>query len=150
MLRFRKISEHARAPTRATRHSAGYDLYSAEESIVLQPGERKCISTDLQIQVPDDCYGRIAPRSGLAFHFGMDVLAGVVDKDYMGIVKVILINHGSHSYTVHKGDRIAQLICEVIKYPELEEISDLADSTDSSSSTEEFTRGSNGFGSSGL
>lgn len=170
MLRFRKTSSYAYTPTRATAHAAGYDLYSAEDSIVLSCGERRCISTDLQIEVPNDCYGRIAPRSGLAFYFGIDVLAGVIDKDYTGVVKVILINHGTSSYTIHRGDRIAQLICEVIKCPALEEIFESSTtssavsslSNSSESSAEEWVnsgidggigsgiRGTNGFGSTGL
>ena len=159
MLRYRKTTTYAYAPFRATPHAAGYDLRSAEDCVVLSPGQRRCISTDLQIEVPEDCYGRIAPRSGLALYFGIHVMGGVVDRDYTGVVKVILINFGNSSYTVNRGDRIAQLICEVIKFPVLEEIynpisssssavSSMSNSTESSN--EEWVRGENGFGSSGI
>ena len=79
------------------------------------------IQTDLQIQLPEGCYGRIAPRSGLALQHHIDVGGGVVDTDYRGNVGVVLYNHSDLPFTVSRGDRIAQLICEQIYYPAFEE-----------------------------
>lgn len=95
--------------------------------------------TDLQIALPDGCYGRVAPRSGLAVKHFVDVGAGVVDADYRGNLCVVLFNFGKEDFKVKRGDRIAQLICEKISYPELEEVQRL----------DETVRGENGFGSSG-
>ena len=53
--------------------------------------------------------------------FGLDVGAGVIDKDYRGNVGVVLFNFGEATYEVKKGDKVAQLICEQISYPRLEE-----------------------------
>lgn len=95
--------------------------------------------TDIQIEIPFGCYGRVAPRSGLAAKNFIDIGAGVIDEDYRGNVGVVMFNHAEEEFEVKKGDRIAQLICEKIFYPDIEEVSTL-------STTE---RGTNGFGSTG-
>jgi dUTP pyrophosphatase len=104
---------HARLPHRATAGSAGLDV-SAVEDVIIPPHSWKAVSTGLIVQVPNECYIRIAPRSGLAFRHGIDVLAGVVDSDYIDEVKVILYNHGQDEFVVRPGDRIAQFIFERI------------------------------------
>ncbi|CAG2214482.1 unnamed protein product [Mytilus edulis] len=96
-------------------------------------------TTDIQIALPEGCYGRVAPRSGLAAKHFIDVGAGVIDQDYRGNVGVIMFNFGEQEFVVNKGDRIAQLICERIYIPELEECENL-------NATE---RGDGGFGSTG-
>ncbi|XP_004709475.2 deoxyuridine 5'-triphosphate nucleotidohydrolase, mitochondrial [Echinops telfairi] len=137
-LRFAKLSGHATAPTRGSARAAGYDLYSAYDYTV-PPMEKALVKTDIQIAVPSGCYGRVAPRSGLAAKHFIDVGAGVIDEDYRGNVAVVLFNFGKETFEVKKGDRIAQLICERIFYPEIEEVQALDDTE----------RGSGGFGSTG-
>ncbi|KAM7155606.1 deoxyuridine 5'-triphosphate nucleotidohydrolase, mitochondrial isoform 1-T1 [Molossus nigricans] len=137
-LRFVRLSEHATAPTKGSARAAGYDLYSAYDYTV-PPMEKTLVKTDIQIALPSGCYGRVAPRSGLAAKHFIDVGAGVIDEDYRGNVGVVLFNFGKEKFEVKKGDRIAQLICERIFYPEIEEVQAL-DNTD---------RGSGGFGSTG-
>lgn len=97
------------------------------------------VKTDIQIELPEGCYGRIAPRSGLAAKNFIDVGAGVVDEDYRGNLGVVLFNHSDVEFAIAKGDRIAQLICEKIFYPQLEEVKTLS----------ETERGAGGFGSTG-
>lgn len=89
----------------------------------------------------DNCYGRVAPRSGLAAKHSIDVLAGVIDADYKGVIQVILYNHGETDFEVKVGDRIAQLVFESILHPEVAEgrVTDL----------ESTARGAGGFGSTG-
>lgn len=65
--------------------------------------------------------------------------AGVIDEDYRGNVGVVLFNHSEQDFSVKKGDRIAQLICEKIYYPELVEVANLT----------ETKRAEGGFGSTG-
>ena len=95
--------------------------------------------TDLSIRVPEGTYGRVAPRSGLAAKHHIDIGAGVVDEDYTGPVGVVMFNHAAEAFEVKRGDRIAQLVCEKICYPELEEVKELV----------KTERGSGGFGSTG-
>jgi dUTP pyrophosphatase len=113
---FQVYSEFGYELKRATPGSAGCDISSAEER-KLAKGERHAFSTGLYISLPEGTYGRIAPRSGLAYKNGIDVLAGVVDQDYVNEVKVILINLGDKDFQVNKGDKIAQLVLERIVAP---------------------------------
>ncbi|XP_015728501.1 deoxyuridine 5'-triphosphate nucleotidohydrolase, mitochondrial isoform X1 [Coturnix japonica] len=138
LLRFTKLSENACAPSKGSARAAGYDLYSAYD-YVIPPMEKAVVKTDIQIALPSGCYGRVAPRSGLAAKHFIDVGAGVIDEDYRGNVGVVLFNFGKETFEVKKGDRIAQLICERIFYPELEEVQALDDTE----------RGEGGFGSTG-
>ena len=79
----------------------------------------------LAIAIPPDYYGRIAPRSGLALKKFIDVGAGVIDSDYRGEIGVVLFNFGNDDFVVNMGDKIAQLIFERIKTPELKETNEL-------------------------
>lgn len=113
-------------------------MYSAYDYTIPAHG-KQIVLTDIQVEVPHGCYGRVAPRSGLAAKHFIDVGAGVIDEDYRGNVGVVLFNHGSDAFEVKRGDRIAQLICEQIVYPQMEEVPSLS----------ETVRGSGGFGSTG-
>lgn len=139
MLKFRKMARNAITPTRGSAHAVGYDLCACDHE-TLMPGQRSLILTGIAVAIPEGCYGRVAPRSGLANRFGADVLAGVIDPDYRGEVGVILINHGARDIIINPGDRIAQLILERCEVVQVVEVSDL-DSTD---------RGAGGFGSTGV
>lgn len=97
VLRFVKLTENGYAPTKATPDAAGFDLYSAYDYEVAPHGKVLAM-TDIQIAVPATCYGRIAPRSGLAHKNFIDVGAGVIDRDYRGNVGVILFNFGSQPF----------------------------------------------------
>ncbi|XP_036400011.1 deoxyuridine 5'-triphosphate nucleotidohydrolase, mitochondrial isoform X3 [Megalops cyprinoides] len=138
VLKFAKLSENATVPTKGSSKAAGYDLYSAYDYSIA-PMDKMIVKTDIQIAVPAGCYGRVAPRSGLAAKNFIDVGAGVVDEDYRGNVGVVLFNFSKETFEVKKGDRIAQLICEKICYPELEQHETL----------DETERGAGGFGSTG-
>jgi dUTP pyrophosphatase len=126
--------------TRGSYYSAGLDLCSAYQ-YTIPPQSRVLVNTDISIRVPYSTYGRIAPRSGLAKNYGIDVLAGVIDHDYTGPVGVILINTDTTtSFEVKPGDRVAQLILE--KYePNIEiKLKEFLPET---------SRGESGFGSTG-
>lgn len=135
------IGPNGTKPTRGTPGSAGYDLYAAEDYMI-QPGcVGYAISTDIwPAKMPKGVYGRIAPRSGLAFKHHCDILAGVIDPDYRGEIKV-LITSPYAPFQVKKGDRIAQLILECYRDDEITVI----DKKDA----ENTTRGEGGFGSTG-
>ncbi|KAK9302136.1 hypothetical protein QLX08_005747 [Tetragonisca angustula] len=138
MLKFAKLSDKAHAPTRESKYAAGYDLKSAYEYTVPAHG-KELVKTDLQIAVPENTYGRIAPRSGLAWKNHIDVGAGVIDADYRGNVGIVLFNHSNEDLKIMPGDRVAQIICEKIIYPELQEVNNL----------DKTVRGEGGFGSTG-
>jgi len=128
-------------PTRGSKFAAGYDLFSANKDEMTVPARGKAlIPTDITVAVPVGCYGRVAPRSGLATKHSLDVGAGVIDSDYRGSVGVVLFNHSDVDYVVRCGDRVAQLIIEKIETPDLVQVEKIDDATE---------RGSGGFGSTG-
>lgn len=138
------LTEHATVPTYGSTEAAGMDLYAdftdqTGSVYRLDPGERWAVPTGIAVALPALHYGRIAPRSGLAFKQGIDVLAGVIDSDYRGEIKAILINLGDEPVVIKHGDRVAQMI--ITPYYTL-----LPEPVDELPDTE---RGSGGFGSTG-
>jgi dUTP pyrophosphatase len=121
--------------------AAGMDLRCVT-GVYLPPGTRACIPCGFGFAIPDHLFGKIAPRSGLANDFGIAVLAGVIDADHRGQVKVILVNHGGVPVTFKTGDRIAQLILMPVATSQYScsEVDDLPPTA----------RGENGFGSTGV
>ena len=134
----KKLIESTMIPARANKTDAGYDLWSVE-SYTLKPLERKLFKTGICVEIPEGYYGRIAPRSGLAYKHGLDTLAGVIDSSYRGEIGVILINLGDKDVYITHGDRIAQLIIETCHQPAMIEVEELNDSS----------RAEKGFGSTG-
>eukprot|EP01083_Nonionella_stella_P067808 179596_1 len=139
VLMVKKLSDKAIIPSRGSSMAAGYDLSSACDVIVPAQG-KALVKTDLAVAIPEGCYGRIAPRSGLAWKKHIDIGAGVVDSDYRGNVGVVMFNHAKEDFEVKHGDRIAQLILERIAIAEVQEMAELPDSV----------RGEGGFGSTGV
>ena len=105
-------------PHYATSLSAGADLVAAiQGSLTLAPGARALIPTGIALALPAGYEAQVRPRSGLALKHGITVLntPGTIDADYRGEIGVILINHGSETFVVERGMRIAQMIiAEVI------------------------------------
>ena len=124
-------------PTRGSDEAAGLDLY-ANEVANIPAHSRQLIGTGIKTKLPFGTYRRIAPRSGLAVK-GIDVAAGVVDRDYRGELKVVLVNTTAYPFPIRTGERIAQLILEHIATADIEIVETL-DAT---------KRNEKGFGSSG-
>ena len=130
-------------PCYATPESAGADLMAAlDEPVTLKTGERHLIPTGLTIELPKGYEAQIRPRSGLALKYGITVLnaPGTIDSDYRGEIKVLLVNHGTESFMIERGLRIAQLVLAPVLRADWQKRTALASST---------SRGSNGFGSTG-
>jgi len=112
----------------------------AVESVTLEPGVPRLVPTGLTVEIPPGYEAQVRPRSGLALKhtITMPNAPGTIDPGYRGEVRVILLNLGHEPYTVHAGDRIAQMI--VARYEAIEWVEgELAESQ----------RGAGGFGSSG-
>ena len=93
-------------PTKGSTKAAGHDLY-ASEGTEIPAGEQVIVGTGIAIQLSHNTYGRIASRSGLTVRHRLATNAGVIDSDYRGEVKVVLVNQGDQPYQVEQGDRIA-------------------------------------------
>ena len=132
--------ENAKPPVRGSDEAAGYDLFSVEDFII-DPSGKALINTGIKMCIPNGYYGRIAPRSSMAWKKHSDVGAGVIDSDYRGLVKVVLFNLSTtNNLEIKMGDKIAQLIIERAYFPEVVVMNDSLASSE---------RGDNGFGSTG-
>ena len=108
IVKVKRRNVNAGLPSKGTEGAAGYNLSAAQSAVV--PAHGKClVQTGLSISLPPGCYGKIAPRSGLAIKKFIDVGAGVIDADYRGELGVILFNFAEENFIVNMGDRIAQL-----------------------------------------
>ena len=127
-------------PTRATPGAAGMDIVSAVETTIAA-GDRGLVPTGLCIAVPFGYEAQLRPRSGLALKHGITLpnTPATIDSDYRGELQVILINHGSEPFAIHRGDRIAQLLVQKVEPVVFREVAALPESG----------RGAAGFGSTG-
>lgn len=128
-------------PAYATAGAAGMDIRSSQTA-ALEPGRFAAIGTGLYLEIPEGYEGQVRPRSGLALKHGVTVLntPGTIDSDYRGELRVILINHGSETFPIEPGDRIAQIIFAPVTQMEIAETGKLGESE----------RAVNGFGSTGI
>ncbi|KAF8637250.1 hypothetical protein AX16_010849 [Volvariella volvacea WC 439] len=133
------LSTYATIPSRATKLSTGLDLYASFPATV-PPHSSSPINTHIAIAIPTGHYGRVAPRSGLAFKSGVTAFGETIDADYRGELKVLLRNDSDQEFKVRVGDRIAQLIIE--PYAEVTPTQAITLGT--------TVRGASGFGSTGL
>lgn len=141
-IRVKKVRDNAKIPTYGSAEAAGADLYACLESaVMIQPGETVWIPTGLALEVPKGCAGLIYARSSLGAKRGLAPAnkVGVIDSDYRGEIRVVLLNHSKQAQIVEPGDRVAQLLITPVLTPEYIESEELLD-TD---------RGAGGFGSTG-
>jgi dUTP pyrophosphatase len=140
-VQIKNLSKHPH-PKYQTALSAGMDLHAnLEQSISLKSGERMLIPTGLFIELPEGYEAQVRPRSGLALKHGITVLnsPGTIDADYRGEIKVLLINHGTETFEINDGERIAQLVVAQHASVAWQETSALTNTE----------RGEGGYGSSG-
>jgi dUTP pyrophosphatase len=132
------VSGAGALPDYGSTAAAGADL-RALAAVDLEPGSRAAVGTGVHVQIPEGHVGLVWPRSGLALRHGIDTLAGVIDSDYRGEVRVILVNHGTERVRIEVGDRIAQLLIQTVERATFVRADTLDDSV----------RGQSGFGSTG-
>ena len=107
-----KLSPQAKIPTKGSKGAIGYDLFSNDSPITIQPNELQLVSTGIAFNCLTGTYGKFAPRSGLTIKFHLNVLARVIYLDYTGEIVVVIFNFGKKEQTVDTGHRIAQVIFE--------------------------------------
>lgn len=130
--------------TKAYPTDAGFDLVSPEK-LILRPREIAFVETETRISIPNTHVGLVCPRSGLGKRgIGIVNAPGIIDPGYNGRIGITLINHTDTAYTVHPGDRIAQLIIV-----EMSAWASRLSPQEFENATLYHDRGGNGFGSSG-
>ena len=142
-MKYKRLTDNAKVPTRADEGSAGYDLYGNNPyTIEIEPHKTVMIGTGICMETPRGTFGGIFPRSGIASKRGLRPAncVGVIDPSYRGEIIVALHNDSNESQFVEPGERIAQLIFlsygTILNWEEVDELS-------------ETERGGGGFGSSG-
>jgi dUTP pyrophosphatase len=141
-IRVKKLKENAILPTYGSAGAAGADLYAClEEAVTILPGETAWIPTGIALEVPVGCAGLVYARSSLGVKRGLAPAnkVGVIDSDYRGEIRVVLLNHGKEPQTILSGERVAQFIITPVLTPAYEEVLELSDTS----------RGTGGFGSTG-
>jgi dUTP pyrophosphatase len=130
-------------PAYMTPHAAGMDLRAAlDTELILAPGAITLVPTGLAIALPEGFEAQIRPRSGLAVKHGIGLInsPGTIDADYRGEIKIAVINLGPQSYTLHRGDRIAQMVVQRVYQARFHVVDTL----------DETSRNGGGFGHTGL
>lgn len=141
-IRVKKLHPNAILPTYGSASAAGADLYACLEGpVTIEPGEVFWVPTGIALEVPVGCAGLIYARSSMGTKRGLAPAnkVGVVDSDYRGEIRVVLLNHSKQPQTLEPGERIAQFVITPVLTPSYEEVRELTD-TD---------RGTGGFGSTG-
>lgn len=129
-------------PQYKSKNASGADLFAkVTKNVVIKPGERYLIPTGLYLEIPEGYEAQIRPRSGLASKYGLTLLnaPGTIDSDYRGEVKVLLINLGESDFTIHNGDRVAQIVFSPVTKGTFRQASRIS----------KTGRGEGGFGSTG-
>ena len=138
----KKLHPRAVLPTYGSAEAAGADLYACLDApVTIGPGETAWIPTGLALEVPKGCAGLVYARSSLGVKRGLAPAnkVGVIDSDYRGELRVVLLNHGKTAQTVEPGERIAQFLITPVLTPAYEAVDELTDTG----------RGTGGFGSTG-
>jgi len=131
-----KDNEEAQLPTYAHFGDAGADLYASED-VEIQPNEVKIVPTGLRVEIPDGYEMQVRPRSGMSTKTPILGILGTVDSGYRGPLGVMLYNHGTELYLIHKGERVAQTVIAPTYHGNFLVVDSLSESE----------RGSGGFGS---
>jgi len=128
-------------PTYATAGAAGMDVVAAED-VELAPAGRHAVATGFAMAIPEGYEIQVRPRSGLALKHGISLpnTPGTIDSDYRGELKIIMINLGTETFAIRRGDRIAQLVAAPVQLAAFAEVEELDDTV----------RGTGGFGSTGV
>ena len=142
VIRVKKLNPNAVLPTYGSCDAVGADLYAClETSVTIQPGDIFWVPTGIALEVPKGCAGLVYARSSLGAKRGLAPAnkVGVIDPDYRGEIRVVLLNHSKVPQTLEPGERVAQFVITPVLTPLYEEVDELEDTV----------RGAGGFGSTG-
>ena len=141
-IRVKKLHPNAKLPAYGSDEAAGADLYAClEETVTIQPGEIFWVPTGIALEVPKGCAGLVYARSSMGAKRGLAPAnkVGVVDSDYRGEIRVVLLNHSKEPQILEPGERVAQFVITPVLQPRYIAVEELTDTS----------RGTGGFGSTG-
>ena len=137
-VKFKKLNPNAIPFSYSREQDACMDMYALEGTII-PAGTTKIIPTGIAVEIPQGYEGLVRGRSGLASK-GITAHLGTIDETYRGDVGMIIANHTNADFKVEAGMRLAQFTVKPVYHIQLEEVEELSDTS----------RGSNGYGSSGV
>ena len=137
-MKVKKLHPDAKLPSYAHDGDAGMDIFSLE-SCTLKPGERKMIRTGISYELEPGFVSLIWDKSGLAAKHGLKTMGGVIEHNYRGELRIILLNTSGEEFKIEKGDKIAQMLIQPVTTAKIEEANELSDTN----------RGAGAFGSTG-
>ena len=137
-VKFKKLNPNAIPFSYSREQDACMDMY-ALEGTTIPAGTTKIIPTGIAVEIPQGYEGLVRGRSGLASK-GITAHLGTIDETYRGDVGMIIANHTNADFKVEAGMRLAQFTVKLVYHIQLEEVEELSDTS----------RGSNGYGSSGV
>ena len=141
-IRVKKLDPRAILPTYGSAQAAGADLYACLDApVTIEPGETAWVGTGIALEVPAGCAGLVYARSSMGAKRGLAPAnkVGVIDPDYRGEIRVVLLNHSKEPQTLQPGERVAQFVITPVLTPSYDEVEELS----------ETDRGAGGFGSTG-
>ena len=141
-IKVKLLRDGAQMPTYGSAEAAGADIYVCiDEPVEILPGCTAMLPTGFALEVPKGCAGLIYARSSMGAKRGLAPAnkVGVIDSDYRGEIRVVLLNHSNQPQTVQPGERIAQLVITPVLTPSYQEVEEL----------DETQRAAGGFGSTG-
>lgn len=141
-IRVKKLHPDAKLPTYGSDAAVGADLYAClETAVTIQPGEIFWVPTGIALEVPAGCAGLVYARSSMGAKRGLAPAnkVGVIDPDYRGEIRVVLLNHSKEPQILQPGERVAQFVITPVLTPAYEVVEELS----------ETDRGAGGFGSTG-
>lgn len=130
LLKKKEGCEDLPIPQYATSGASGMDLCAdVNGEVTLLPGDIRLISAGIYISIPEGYEAQVRPRSGLAIRHGISLVnaPGTIDSDYRGLVNLIMINHGKVPFTIHRGERVAQMVIKEVVKAEIEVKNELDD-----------------------
>jgi len=137
-IKAKKLYPDAQLPQTMRKGDAAMDLYSYRD-YKIEPDERVVVDSGIIMAIPEGYWGNIRDRGGLPVKHGIHTMSGVIDSNYRGEIKIVMINLGQETYTIKKGHRVCQIIIAKYENIGIEEVGELDDTN----------RGKDGFTSSG-
>ncbi|MCC7469756.1 MAG: dUTP diphosphatase [Bacteroidetes bacterium] len=125
-LKWKKLDERAKAPTKGHPGDAGIDFF-ALETVIFQPGKQMRVQTGIAVEIPENHVGLIWDKSSVSFNQGLKIMGGVIDSGFRGEIVMSLFNTTNEEQKIEAGHKIAQMIIQRFEDCDLLEVTELSD-----------------------
>jgi dUTP pyrophosphatase len=126
-IKVKRLNTEAKLPSYAHPGDVGLDMYSLED-YELKPGEHHIFFLGFALEF-ENGYAAIVKDKGGVAKAGIHTMGGVYDAGYRGEYNVHLVNLSDKTYSVKKGNKLAQLVIYPVCFAQFEEASELSDTS---------------------